>query len=124
MAKSDYQPGVFISYARSDARKVNSILKGLAARGVITKEDSVFKEEDLPAKHAELRKQVQHLIRSSSKFIVVWGKNSAQSQWVNYELGLADAFVKQVIVVIDGADQLPLPIKLKDVQIVNISAEE
>src|SRR5262245_38048136 len=100
MSKVKGPTNVFISYARADAPKLHVILKNLIASGLVKEEDRILKEEDLPPKHRAVRREVKKQIQSASKVIVVWGTASANSQWVNYEIGLADALGKPIIAVI------------------------
>ena len=113
---------IFISYARSDAPKVKSIVQNLISRGLINNEDKIFKEEDLPLKHKALRNEVRNRIQSASKLVVIWDKASSNSPWVNYEVGLADALGKPIIAVLP--EKVAFPNHLQDVQIVRIPSEE
>ena len=112
---------VFISYARTDAPKVKRILKSLIAKGLIKDEEAIFKEEDLQVRHKSLRQEVRNRIESASKLVVIWDKASANSQWVNYEVGLADALGKPIIAVVP--EKVPFPNHLQHVQIVRIPSE-
>lgn len=123
MAKVKKPTNVFISYARVDAPKLDVILKRLIASGLINEEDQILKEEDLPAKHGALREEVKRRIQSASKVIVVWGTASASSQWVNYEMGLADALGKPIIAVIPTSDAVALPANLQNVHIVKVASD-
>jgi len=123
MAKVKRSTNVFVSYARADASRLDVILKSLIAKGVITEEDRILKETDLPAKHRALRKEVRRQIQSASKLIVIWGTASANSQWVNYEIGLADALGKPIIAVISTNDAVVLPANLQNVQVVKVASD-
>jgi hypothetical protein len=79
------------------------------------------REEDLPVKHGALRDQVRARIQSASKLIVIWGTASANSQWVKYEIGLADVLGKPIIAVIPPkSDLIALPANLQNVQVVKL----
>jgi hypothetical protein len=123
MAKVKRPTNVFISYARADAHRLDAILNGLIAKGLVKEEDRILKEEDLPAKHGALRDHVRKRIQSASKLIVIWGTASANSQWVNYEIGLADALGKPIIAVISTNDAVALPANLQNVQIVTVASD-
>ena len=123
MAKVQKPTNVFISYARADAPRLDVILKTLVASGLLSEEDRILKEEDLPPKHGDLRREVKRQIQSASKVIVVWGTASASSQWVNYEVGLADALGKPIIAVIQASEQVALPASLQNVQIVKVASD-
>jgi len=123
MTKVQKPTNVFISYARVDAPRLDMILKSLIASGIISEEDRILKEEDLPTKHGALREEVKRRIQSASKVIVVWGAASANSQWVNYEMGLADALGKPIIAVIPTSDAIALPASLQNVQVVRVASD-
>jgi hypothetical protein len=111
---------VYVSYARSDALRVESILAKLAALGLVGTSDDVISDKDLEPKHGVLRDGVRRLVQSASKVVVVWSKASAESQWVNYEIGLADAFGKSIIPVVRRDELSSLPLLLKGLQVVVI----
>ena len=77
---------IFISYARADAPKLKGIVKNLIAKGLINDEDKIFKEEDLPVKHKDLRSEIMNRMQSASIFVVLCDKASSNSPWVNYEV--------------------------------------
>jgi TIR domain len=121
MAKVKRPTNVFISYARADAHRLDGIVQSLVARGLVNEGDRILREEDLPVKHGALRDQVRKRIQSASKLIVIWGTASANSQWVNYEIGLADALGKPIIAVIPPkSDLVALPANLQSVQVVKL----
>jgi hypothetical protein len=123
MAKAPKPSNVFISYARVDAPRLRGILKRLIASGLISERDQILKEEDLPAKHGAVREEVKRRIQSASKVIVVWGTASASSQWVNYEIGLADALGKPIIAVLPTSDAIALPASLQNVRVVKVAGD-
>lgn len=114
---------VFVSHARVDAPRLKGILRRLVASGLIGEEDRILKEEDLPAQHRSLRQEVKRRIQSASKVVVIWGDASASSQWVNYEIGLADALGKPIIAVLPKENAVALPGNLQNVQIVKVATD-
>jgi hypothetical protein len=119
--KAKKPANVFISHARADAHKLDEIVQSLVAKGFLNEGDQILREEDLPKKHGALRDQVRMRIQSASKLIVIWGAASASSQWVNYEMGLADALGKPIIAVIPSqGDSIALPANLQKVQVVRL----
>lgn len=107
---------VYVSYARSDAPRIEGILAKLAVLGLVQPSDEVISDKDLEPRHGALREGVRRQIQSASKVVVVWTKASAESQWVNYEIGLADAFGKSIIPVVRRGDLSSLPLLLRDLQ--------
>jgi TIR domain len=120
-AKPSVVQSVFISHARADAPRLERIVKTLIENGVINRETRILKEEDLPAGNRARREDVKRTIQSASKVVVVWGDASAGSQWVNYEIGLADALGKPIIAVLPYGREIALPPNLPKVQIVRIA---
>ena len=104
---------VFISYAWQDRDRVEEVLKKLrethAAELYPNQEiaDPISLIESGQDLRAEIRKQMQ----SASVVVVLWTKRAAVSDWVQYEVGMADALEKPVVVVAEkSAPQLPAPI--------------
>lgn len=109
---------VYLSYARADASRIARILERLEALGVIKSSDQILSDKDLQPGHASLREGVRRQIQSASKVIIVWSPSSASSQWVNYELGLADALGKVIIPVVVRGEMQRLPSQVQGRQVV------
>lgn len=109
---------VYISYAKVDAKRIKFILMKLRDLGLLETSDEVVSDKDLQPQHGALRDGVRRLIQSASKVVVVWTTASASSQWVNYEIGLADAFGKSIIPVVRRGDLPSLPLQLREIQAV------
>jgi hypothetical protein len=120
MTKARKVNSIYISYARRDASKVDFILKNLVARGYIKEGDRILKEDLLPQKHRSLREGVKRTIQLASKVVVLWDAASASSQWVNYEIGIADALEKPIIAVVQKKSGIALPLNLRHVQVVSL----
>ena len=109
---------VYLSYARADTPRIPLLLQKLEAMDLIGPNDVVVSVKDLEHGHASLREGVRRQIQSASKVVIVWSQSSASSQWVNYELGLADAFGKVIIPVVRRTELSTLPPQLQDWQAV------
>ena len=109
---------VYLSYAQTDAPRIPLLLRKLEAMGLIGPNDIVVSDKDLGPGHASLREGVRREIQSASKVVIIWSQSSASSQWVNYELGLADAFGKVIIPVVHRAELPNLPSQLNEWQAV------
>lgn len=109
---------IYLSYARTDASQIPLLLRKLEAMELIGPDDTVVSDKDLESGHASLREGVRRQIQSASKVVIFWSRSSASSQWVNYELGLADALGKTVIPVVRHADLPSLPPQLQEWQAV------
>ena len=111
---------IFISHSQASARDIPQILERLKRRGVLAETDEIVSPEDVHHGHRELRQAVHKQIASSSKVVVIWDKASAQSQWVNYEIGLADALGKQIVPIRLRGEQGPLPDVLRKFQVLEL----
>ncbi len=109
---------VYLSYAKADAHTIPRVLKQLESMGLVSSSDEITTDSDLQPGHASLRDGVRRQIQSASKVVILWSPSSVSSQWVNYELGLADAFGKAIIPVVRQRDLGTLPIQLQEVQAV------
>ena len=101
---------VFLAYARQDRHLVKPILKKLSLT-------SSFKDYSIPihdpmqtAKVEDIRTNIKQSIKAANQVLVLWTKNAANSQWVHYEMGMADALDKPITVVkADNSTSLSKP---------------
>jgi hypothetical protein len=80
-------------------------------------------EKDLSTELGSQRDHVKRTIEEASKVIVIWGDAGASSQWVNYEIGLADALEKPIIAVLPKQGGVALPGNLQNVQVVKVASD-
>ena len=123
MTKAAKPVKVFISHAHADAPLVRSVVKQLISRGVVTENDLITTEEALPARHKSLRDDVKQTIQGAGKVVVIWGRNSAASQWVNYEIGLADALSKPITFVLLKDDVAKPPAHVQNAQVFKLERD-
>lgn len=65
----------------------------------------------------DLRKLVQARIAAADQVVVLWTPAAARSQWVSYEIGMADALGKRLLVVArDDASVTEAPSVLRDAE--------
>lgn len=84
---------VFISYSTKDfktVKKFQSILEGTPDLKVFVAEDSVKVGE-------RLTKKIQNAIENSHLFLLLWSKNSKESEWVSQEIGIAKQANKDIL---------------------------
>lgn len=124
MAKHAKPQKVYVSYAKGDAGRIDGVLARLAQLGLMEPADEVMSDKDTDPKHGSLRDGVRRQIQSASKVVVVWTATSAASQWVNYELGLADAFGKTIIPVVRRGELGSLPSLLQELHAVIVEDDE
>lgn len=109
---------VFLSYAWQDRDRINMALQKLRETHVAELDHPHDISDPLPLAEpgqdfrAEIRKQMQ----AASVVVVLWTKQAATSDWVQYEVGMADALEKPVVVVAEeSAPQLPASIAASEV---------
>src|SRR5260370_33701056 len=90
---------VFISYAHSDAAQARSLVKALHENNVVGWLDSA----DIAAGEA-VSSAVRDALKNSSVVIVLLSQRALHSQWVQFEIGAAEALDKKIIPVIVSED--------------------
>jgi hypothetical protein len=111
------QESVFISYASSDKSRINSVIEELKSKGVIAEDDKIVYTTDVFSSESGIREKVRKAIAAASKVVVVWSEEGADSEWVNYETGMAEALEKPIFMVVRKGEISRLPSNLDDVQI-------
>ena len=108
---------VFVSHAAPDGARVQDTLALLRDRGVVTGTEVVTDQALRPG--VSLRDTVRKAIEDASSIVVLWTDAAAQSANVNYELGMADALGKPIVIVqLDGLHRFPRD--LGNVQVVDL----
>lgn len=103
---------VFISHAFRDPRHLRKLMGELRSKGVVDPSDEIIDISAAVDTGGSVRGQVRKAIESASKVIVVWGEGDADSEWVNYESGMADALEKPIIIVIPKGQKSRIPTQL------------
>lgn len=116
---------VFISFAWEDRGLVNEALKELRKKNVLVPEtlsnlEDVFEKNET----AYIRNQIKNRISNSNTFVVIWSKQAADSPWVQYELGMAQALNIPTIVALTESKAPQLPAGLKDIQVVRLDSTQ
>ena len=89
---------VFISYAAADKALAEAAVRELGARGYLSEDNTIFTPQDM-AVGEHIRQRLKSEIEAADMVIVVMSEEAARSQWVNYEVGMADALGKKILVV-------------------------
>ena len=112
---------IFLSYAHEDREGVDKVIKELSRKGILSEEKDVVMDA---VQNIESGSYIRNLIRkrieSASKVILLWTEDSAKSQWVNYEAGMAEALGKPIIIVLPNKSAPKLPENLEGLQIVRL----
>jgi CRISPR/Cas system CMR subunit Cmr4 (Cas7 group RAMP superfamily) len=115
---------VFISYAHQDNHKIDQLKTELAEKGVISDDVVSFDDAQTPMiPGSSLRGLIREAVKSASTVVIFWTKNSASSDFVNYEIGMADAFEKNMVVVTPKGQKNNLPSNLSHIQVVEVDIE-
>jgi len=104
-------PNVFISYAHADRDHVEHLVRALRATNIAGWLDAT----DIAA-GASVPSAVREALQRSSAVIVFLSNSALHNQWVQFEIGAAEALGKMIIPVIVSGNQLAeqLPEILKD----------
>ena len=106
---------IFISYARDDRAKVETLVVVLESEGYSVWWDSYI------AGGAEFSKDIERELEASKAVIVGWSNQSIDSRWVKDEAGLAADAGKLVPISLDGA---AAPIGFKQFHVIDFAADE
>jgi uncharacterized protein YegP (UPF0339 family) len=111
---------VFLSCVELDRSFVEPVVKHLRGIKILSVDDEIVLGSELPSSGIEIRKEVRQFIHSAELVVVIWSPEAANSRWVNYELGLADAFGVQIVVVCIDKYESPVPSDFSAYQVVNL----
>jgi actin-like ATPase involved in cell morphogenesis len=92
---------VFISYARADRQNVERLVRALRAANIVGWLDAT----DLAA-GANISSEIRDAMRKSSAVIVFLSDNALHNQWVQFEIGAAEALGKPIIPVLVAGNDL------------------
>lgn len=91
---------IFVSYAHKDRDLLDAIESILRKHGIVTGKDVVIVDPHQKFKAgSNVRKMIKEQISSASKVVIIKSDNSANSIWVNYEAGMAEALGKPIVIV-------------------------
>jgi hypothetical protein len=111
---------VFLSYSVGDKRFTTETIEKLASLGLIQSKDDVFDVTDTLNFGGHIRDAVRNSIGAASTVVVLWSEAASHSAWVNYEAGMANALGKRIIVVLPDDKTVPIPLELKDAEIIKL----
>lgn len=89
---------IFLSYAVEDRNLVQGVRDALRKHQLVTENDVVFLDSHDFTPGADLRRMIKEQISSASKVVIIASGHSAESEWVNYEAGMAAALDKPIVV--------------------------
>lgn len=114
---------IFVSYSHEDRKYLDGLKEILQKHGVVEGDEVSIIDpfSGVFSAGEDIRESIKKEIQSASKVVIIYTSNSASSQWVNYEVGMADALNKPVIVVgTRGSGKTTLLSALKHIQLIEI----
>jgi hypothetical protein len=111
---------VFISYAQDDKSRIRKVIGELRSRGIVKEGDEITYAPEIFVPGSSIRGQVRKAIEASSKVVLVWSGAGAESDWVNYEAGMAEALGKPIVVVIPKGGMPRIPSNLDGIEILEL----
>lgn len=111
---------VFISYNVADRELVGPVTTWLRASDpapaeIVDPVGSISSAQDV-------RSVIRNSIATCDSMVVIWSDRAAESRWVHYEMGMAKALGKPIVVVLAGGSPAALPRELGDAQQVRLDA--
>ncbi|MYD61172.1 MAG: toll/interleukin-1 receptor domain-containing protein [Gemmatimonadetes bacterium] len=112
---------VFLSYAYQDRDIAEQVSRLLEESGQDT-DDMSFIDLRIDTKIGDdIRKAIKQQMCSASNVVIIVTPNSAKSQWVNYEAGMASALDKPIILIRSkDAKDVDFVTSLTDPQLIEI----
>jgi hypothetical protein len=114
---------VFLSYSQQDEGKIPAIIKKLSQHELYNgNELSVMTHELKGYKDFDIRQEIKRSISQADVVVIVWTLAGAHSNWVNYEVGMADALNKRIVIVRPDKNSPAVPANLntESVQVVDL----
>lgn len=129
MNDSQMKQKVFLSFAANDRDRVEHVLSQLQKSELATVNFEVNFEPEANEWNVEFhpgedfRANIRDRVQSANQVVVFWSADAATSQYVQYELGMADALDKPITIVqLDRTmPQLPAHLLDKVVQVEDLS---
>jgi hypothetical protein len=93
---------VFFAYSSHNQSLVEPVIakfQGAAAASVVEVVDAIEPLDADILPEVNFRSIIRDLVQSANRVVVFWSKEAATSQHVQYELGMADALDKPLIIV-------------------------
>jgi hypothetical protein len=111
---------IFISHTSSDRQLLENALEYLRSRRFLRTSDNVFYDLYDFASGEDFRGATREAIEGADAVFVIWSSAAAHSKWVNYELGMADALGKDLLLVVPHGHPGQIPANLQDAKVVEL----
>lgn len=112
---------IFISYAYQDREYLTEIADELHKQGIeVDKESLLLDHVNDFGFGSTIEPMLLKRIQEASKIVVLWTEEGAKSQFVNYEVGIAKALGKPIIVAVPKNQKSKVPFALSEFEILEI----
>jgi hypothetical protein len=91
---------LFISYSHADLSKVRTAIEELETKMPELKGAKTWDPVSNLAVGADFRTEIREQIGSSDYLVLFWTKRAAESEYVLYEAGMADAIGTPILIVV------------------------
>jgi TIR domain len=115
---------VFLSYAHTDRDLAQTTIRELQKKGVLKSGalENIDSAQTISF-GGDIREGIKERIQKSDIVILVWSKDAARSAWVQYEVGMAQALERPIVVARADKSAPELPAELHDHQIIELDTE-
>ncbi|NJD33820.1 MAG: toll/interleukin-1 receptor domain-containing protein [Betaproteobacteria bacterium] len=114
---------IFVSYAYQDRAIAERVQDHLRTHGIVATADIEILDPQKGIQAGDnIREMIKAQMMAASKVVIITSSNSAQSQWVNYEAGMAAALGKPIIAIVahHGSRKTDFLTSLGDVRTIEI----
>jgi hypothetical protein len=105
---------IFLSYAQKDSLDIRKVLSELRSKGFIEDNDQILDTSKVMVPGSSIRGLLREAVKASSKVIVLWSREGAESEFVNYEIAMAEALGKPIVVVVPKGQKSKMPGQLTE----------
>src|SRR5690349_4595831 len=91
---------IFISYANENKSDILKVIDALKSINIVRDGDKVVDTSHVIHPGSNIREMLREAVRASSKVIVFWNDEALNSEFVNYEVAMAEALGKPIILVV------------------------
>jgi hypothetical protein len=111
---------IFMAYAHDDAARLDQMQVELRRRGIVQEGEEFVDPARTIGPETSIRGALREAIGSSSMMVVLWGPAAAASATVNYEVGMADALDKPIVVVVSEGESSRPRVGTLDMRVVEL----
>lgn len=113
---------IFISHSYNEHHQIDVALEKIKVALPEFKEAEVWDPSTNLTAGSNFREEIKQAILSADVYLLLWSKGAANSPWVLYEAGMADASGKHIIIAVEP-NSPPLIDAFTRYQIVNLKNE-